>query len=113
MSRKNSKNTGGIVYSTSADFKPETENEESISVHPAQQFLKVRLDKKLRGGKTVTLIENLQMSEQDIEDMSRQLKTHCGGGGSAKNREIIIQGDHREKIVQWLIKKGFTKTKKV
>lgn len=112
MNRKNSKNTGGIVYSTSADFKPEVE-EENISVDPAQQHLKVRLDRKQRGGKTVTLIEGLQMSEQEIENMSRQLKTHCGGGGSAKNGEIIIQGDHREKIVQWLIKNGFTKAKKV
>ena len=113
MSKKNSKNTGGIVYSTSADFKPEIEEEENISVDPSQQHLKVRLDRKQRGGKTVTLIEGLRMSEVEIEDMSRQLKTYCGGGGSAKNGEIIIQGDHREKIVQWLIKKGFTKTKKI
>lgn len=113
MSRKKSKNSSSIVYSTSDDFKPEMEEEEFISVDPGQQLLKVRLDKKQRGGKTVTLIEGLQMSDQKLEDMSRQLKTHCGGGGSAKNREIIIQGDHRDKIVQWLIKKGFSKAKKV
>lgn len=113
MSRKNSRNSSGIVYSTSEDFKPEMEEEEIKSVDPGQQLLKVRLDKKQRGGKTVTLIEGLQMSDQEIEDMSRQLKTHCGGGGSAKNREIIIQGDHRDKIVQWLIKKGFSKARKI
>ena len=113
MNQKKSRNSGGIVYSTSNDFKPEIEEEENISVNPGQQLLKVRLDKKQRGGKTVTLIEGLQMSDVDLENLSRQLKTHCGGGGSAKNGEIIIQGDHRDKIVQWLIKKGFLKTRKI
>ena len=113
MSRKKSRNTGGIVYSTSDDFKPEIEEEEMESLNPGQQLLKVRLDKKQRGGKTVTLIEGLQTSDQEIEEMSRQLKTHCGGGGSAKNGEIIIQGDHRDKIVQWLLKKGFSKARKI
>ena len=113
MSRKNIRNSSGIVYSTSNDFKPEIEDEERESLDPAQQLLKVRLDKKQRGGKIVTLIEGLQMSDQEIEDMSRQLKTHCGGGGSAKNGEIIIQGDHRDKIVQWLHKKGFSKARKI
>ena len=113
MSRKNSRNSSGIVYSTSDDFKPEMEKEEMESLDPRHQLLKVRLDKKHRGGKTVTLIEGLQLSDQEIEDMSRQLKTHCGGGGSAKDGEILIQGDHRDKIVQWLIKKGFTKARKI
>lgn len=113
MNRKNSRNTSGIVYSTSDNFKPELEEEDMESLDPGKQLLKVRLDKKQRGGKTVTLIEGLQMSEQDIEDVARQLKTHCGGGGSAKNGEIIIQGDHRDKIVQWLTKKGFSKAKKI
>ena len=113
MSKKNSRNSGGIVYSTSDDFKPEIEEEEMESLEPGKQLLKVRLDKKQRGGKTVTLIEGLQMNDQEIEDMSRQLKAYCGGGGSAKNGEILIQGDHRDKIVQWLIKKGFSKARKM
>ncbi len=113
MNRKKSRNSSGIVYSTSNDFKPEIEEEEEESLNPGQQLLKVRLDKKQRGGKTVTLIEGLQMSDQEIEEISRQLKTHCGGGGSAKNGEILIQGDHRDKIVQWLIKKGFSKARKI
>ncbi len=113
MNRKKSTNTGGIVYSTSQDFKSEEEEEEIIDLKPGDQVLKVRLDKKQRGGKIVTLIEGLRMSDDAIDDMSRQLKTHCGGGGSAKNGEILIQGDHREKILQWLIRKGFSKSKKV
>ncbi|MEO6683959.1 MAG: translation initiation factor [Ginsengibacter sp.] len=114
MNRKKSKSSGGIVYSTSQDFKlTEEEEQERIIAPPAQQQLKVLLDRKQRGGKVVTLIEGLQLSDSDIDDMARQLKTHCGGGGSAKNGEIIIQGDHRDKIVQWLIKKGFSKTKRV
>lgn len=113
MNKKNSKNNGGIVYSTSGDFKLEEEEEEITDLAPGDQVLKVRLDKKQRGGKIVTLIEGLRMSDNAIEDLSRQLKTHCGGGGSAKNGEILIQGDHREKIVQWLIKNGYSKSKKI
>lgn len=111
MNRKKSTNFGGIVYSTSGDFK--LEEEEVTDLAPGDQVLKVRLDKKQRGGKIVTLIEGLRMSDNAIEDLSRQLKTYCGGGGSAKNGEILIQGDHREKIVQWLIKKGYSKSKKI
>ena len=113
MNNKKSTNTGGIVYSTSQDFKVEEEEEEMIELKPGEQILKVRLDKKQRGGKIVTLIEGLRMSDESIEGISRQLKTHCGGGGSAKNGEILIQGDHRDKIVQWLLKKGYAKSKKV
>lgn len=113
MNRKKSTNSGGIVYSTSRDFKIEEEEEEITDLKPGEQVLKVRLDKKQRSGKIVTLIEGLRMSDEAIEDLSRQLKTYCGGGGSAKNGEILIQGDHRDKIVQWLIKKGFSRSKKV
>ena len=113
MIRKKSKSNGGIVYSTSQDFKLEVDKKDTIDVKPGEQVPKVRLDKKQRGGKIVTLIEGLIMSEDAIEDLSRQLKTHCGGGGSAKNGEILIQGDHRDKIVQWLIKKGYSRSKKV
>ncbi len=113
MNKKKSTNSGGIVYSTSLDFKLEEEEQEIKDLAPSEQILKVRLDKKQRGGKIVTLIEGLHMSDDAIEDLSRQLKTHCGGGGSSKNGEILIQGDHREKIVQWLIKKGYSKSKKI
>ena len=106
-------NNYGIVYSTSSDFNLEKEEEEINNIAPTEQLLKIRLDKKQRAGKIVTLVEGLRMNDEAVEDLSRQLKTHCGGGGSAKNREILIQGDHRDKILQWLLKKGFSKSKKV
>ena len=113
MAKKKIFNTGGIVYSTSEDYTAPTEEEEMISTPFNQQRPTIKLDKKHRGGKTVTLIEGLQMSSKDLEDFSKQLKTFCGGGGSAKNGEIIIQGDHREKVLQWFLKKGFTHSRKL
>lgn len=102
----------GIVYSTDANLKVEEKREEeTLPIH--EQILKVRLDAKHRGGKVVTLIEGFSGTEDDLERLGRQLKFFCATGGSVKNYEIIIQGDHREKIFQWLIKAGFSKTKKL
>lgn len=101
-----------IVYSTDTNFKPEEKTiEETLPVH--EQLLKVRLDAKHRGGKLVTLIEGFSGSETDLEKLGKQLKSFCATGGSVKNGEIIIQGDNREKILQWLIKEGYRKTKKL
>jgi translation initiation factor 1 len=113
MAKKKIFNTGGIVYSTSGSYKAPTEEEEIISIPFNQQRPTIKLDKKHRGGKTVTLIEGLQMNYEDLEDFSKQLKTFCGGGGSAKNGEIIIQGDHRDKVLQWFLKKGFSQSRKI
>ena len=104
MSKKKINTSGGIIYSTSSDFKIE-ENEDSLESLPKnQQPLKVILDKKHRAGKVVTIIYGFQMADVDIETVSRQLKTSCGSGGSVKDNEIIIQGDHRDKVLQWFIK---------
>lgn len=101
-----------IVYSTDTNFKPEEKTtEETLPVH--EQLLKVRLDAKHRGGKLVTLIEGFSGSETDLEKLGKQLKSFCATGGSVKNGEIIIQGDNREKILQWLIKEGYRKSKKL
>jgi Translation initiation factor 1 (eIF-1/SUI1) and related proteins len=113
MATKKNTNTGGIVYSTDADFNFSNQKNDVESLPPAEQLLKIKLDKKHRGGKVVTLIDGFSMNEEEIEILSKQLKTFCGAGGSAKDFEIIIQGDHRDKILQWLIKKGFLKAKKV
>lgn len=111
MAKKKSTNQGGIVYSTASDFKISDEEYPEKSLPPAMQLLKIKLDKKHRGGKVVTLVDGFAMKEDDIEDLSKQLKAFCGSGGSARNYVIIIQGDHRDKILQWLIKKGFIKSK--
>ncbi len=102
----------GIVYSTDPDLKIEIEEEEHETLQAKEQLLIVRLDTKHRGGKMVTLIEGFYGNEADLEKLGKQLKSYCGTGGSVKNDEIIIQGDHREKIVQWLQKAGYLKSKR-
>lgn len=113
MSKKKDNYKGGLVYSTEPNFKFDAEEREEFNLPPEAQQLKVKLDKKNRGGKIVTLVEGFSMDEESIESLVKKLKTFCGSGGSSKNGEIIIQGDHRDKIIQWLIKNGFTKSKKI
>ena len=114
MSKKQKPDTRGFVYSTDRNFsfQPE-ENEERETLLPAQQKLKIRLETKHRGGKTVTLIEGFIGKEEDLEDLGKKLKNYCGTGGSAKDGEIIIQGDQREKVLQWFQKNGYSNAKRV
>ena len=103
----------GLVYSTDPNFKIEEDiKEEERSLLPAEQKIKIRLDKKHRGGKVVTLIENFIGTNADKEDIGKKLKTVCGTGGSVKNGEILVQGDNRDKVLQWLLKNGFKNSKK-
>lgn len=113
MAKKKLYNTGSIVYSTATDFKVPDEKAPVESLSPGEQSLKIVLDKKHRGGKIVSLITGFSVTDNEIELLAKQLKTFCGSGGSAKEGEIIIQGDHREKILQWLVKKGYSKTRKI
>jgi translation initiation factor 1 len=112
MSNKNKNPFSGIVFSTNPDFKAEEENEEVETLPPAQQKLRVVLETKHRGGKAATIIDFFVGKTEDLEVLGKQLKNLCGTGGSVKDGVAIIQGDHREKIVQWLIKQGYTQTKK-
>ena len=80
---------------------------------PKQQRLKVRLDTKHRSGKAVSLVEGFAGTADDLEDLGRKLKTHCGTGGSVKDGQIIVQGDQRDKITQYLLKNGYASTKRI
>ena len=113
MNKKNKPDSRGFVYSTDPDFKFEEERSSNETLVPAQQKLKVRLDTKHRAGKAVTLVTGFIGKEEDLEDLGKKLKSYCGTGGSAKDGEIIIQGDQREKVMQWLAKNGYKQVKKI
>ncbi len=114
MSKKNKSDSNGFVFSTDPNFKFEQETEEvKETLQPGQQKLKIRLDTKKRAGKAVTLVEQFIGKEEDLEELEKKLKNFCGTGGSVKDRQIIIQGDQREKILQWLIKNGYKNSKKI
>ena len=114
MSKKKIQSLGGLVYSTDPDFKlPEDDHKEQETIIPAQQQLRIRLDTKHRAGKVVTLVENFIGTTADKEEHGKKLKTFCGTGGSVKDDEIIIQGDNRDKVLQWLHKNGYKAAKRI
>ena len=105
---------GGLVYSTDPDFKlPSDSFDEQETIEQSQQRLKIRLDTKHRAGKAVTLVEGFIGNTPDLEELGKKLKSFCGTGGSVKDGEIIVQGDNREKILQWLQKNGYKLAKKI
>ena len=105
---KRDKRRSGVVYSTNEDFNYQYDGElEQETLPPSEQNLKVMLDKKSRGGKQVTLVAGFVGTEEDLRDLGKFLKSKCGAGGSAKNGEILIQGDFRDKVLQMLQKEGY------
>ena len=113
MSKKNKPDSKGFVYSTDPDFQFVHESENAETLPPSQQMLKVRLDTRHRAGKAVTLIEGFVGKEEDLHELEKKSKSFCGTGGSSKDGQIIIQGDQREKVMQWLTKNGYNNTKKI
>lgn len=101
-----------IVYSTNPDFNYETNEEDSCeTLDKKQQKLRVSIEKKGRGGKTVTLITGFIGKEEDLKELEKLLKTKCGVGGSAKDGEIIIQGEFKQRIIELLKAEGYSQTK--
>ena len=108
MSKKKDKNRDGVVYSTDENFTYNYLDENEAETLPAsQQDLRVMLDKKSRGGKQVTLITGFVGTDDDLKDLAKKLKSQCGVGGSAKDGEILIQGDFRDKVLGILQKEGY------
>ena len=114
MSKKNKPDSRGFIYSTDPNFRFENEEQqEQTTLQPSQQKLRIRLDTKRRSGKAVTLIQGFAGISSDVEQLGKTLKNYCGTGGSVKDFEIIIQGDQRDKVLQWLLKNGYTQSKKI
>jgi translation initiation factor 1 len=98
----------GVVFSTNPDYEYENDKEEKQETLPAnQQDLRVSLDRKKRKGKSVTLITGFTGTEEDLKTLGKTLKTKCGVGGTAKDGEILIQGDFRKKIIEILKDIGY------
>ena len=113
MNKQQSKNRVNIVYSTNPDFQYQYDGpEEQETLAPAQQNLRIMLDKKNRSGKSVTLVTGFVGTQDNLTDLAKELKSKCGVGGSAKDGEILVQGDFRDKVLQLLLQKGY-KAKKI
>ncbi|MFP5470209.1 MAG: translation initiation factor [Bacteroidia bacterium] len=107
MSKKD-KNRINVVYSTNPNFGYSYDDEQKQNTLPNnKQHLKIMLDKKQRAGKAVTLIQGFVGTSEDLNTLAKQLKSKCGVGGTAKDGEILIQGDFREKIIDLLTKEGY------
>ena len=114
MSKKNKPDARGFVFSTDPSFRFEEEDQAATeTLAPNQQKLRIRLDTKQRAGKAVTLVTGFIGKEEDLEVLGKQVKNFCGTGGSVKDGEAIIQGDQRDKVLQWLLKNGFVNAKKI
>jgi translation initiation factor 1 len=111
MSKKN-KNLVNVVYSTNPNFQYQQDEQEENATLPNQhQKLYISLDKKQRAGKEVTLIEGFVGTEDDLKELGKIIKSKCGVGGSVKDGEILIQGSFKDKILDLLLKAGYSQTK--
>ena len=105
---KSKKERVNIVYSTNQDFDYDYDEEEELeTLEPGEQDLRVQIDRKNRKGKEATLVTGFVGTEEDLKDLGKTLKSKCGVGGTAKDGEILIQGNHKEKIFNLLVDMGY------
>ena len=103
-----------IVYSTNPDYNYEmNDDEEQATLPPEQQLLRVHLDRNNRRGKDVTLVTGFVGTDNNLKELGKLLKSKCGVGGSAKDGEIIVQGDFKQRVIDLLKAEGYTQTKPV
>ncbi len=103
---KNKRNTSGMVFSTNPDYKFESEDYENETLANEKQNFKIWLDRK-GGGKVVSRIEGFIGKEEDLINLKKKIQNNCGAGGSTKDGEVLIQGDHRDKILAFLLKENY------
>ena len=104
---KNKKQREGVVYSTDPDFTYNFEGDEEVeTLAPQQQNLKIWLDRK-GGNKVVSRVDGIIAKDDDLQVLKKKLQNLCGSGGTAKDGEVLIQGDHRDKILAFLLKEGY------
>ncbi len=112
MKKNDWKDRLNIVYSTNPDFRYDdgTEEEEE-TIERSRQKLRVAIEKKGRGGKTVTVVSGFIGKEDDLKELGKMLKTKCGVGGSVKDGEILIQGEFKQRVVDLLKSEGYSQTR--
>jgi translation initiation factor 1 len=103
---KKTKNQGGVVYSTNPDYEYESFDSETETLSNDKQNFKIWLDRK-GGGKVVSRVEGFIGTDDDLQSLKKKLQNTCGSGGAAKDGEVLIQGDHRDKILAFLLKEGY------
>jgi translation initiation factor 1 len=100
------KSKGGVVYSTNPDYVFDNGEEEIETLENGKQELKIWLDRK-GGGKVVSRVAGYIGKESDLQSLKKKLQGLCGTGGSAGEGEVLIQGDHRDKLLAYLVKEGY------
>jgi translation initiation factor 1 len=107
-----SKKSGGLVYSTDPDFRPHDGSDEPAeALAPERQVLRIWLD-RVKGGKEATVVKGFVGPDEQLAELARQLKNKCATGGNAKDGVIILQGDHRDKVLKLLGELGYKNVKK-
>jgi translation initiation factor 1 len=102
---------GGFVFSTNPDFQLNQEEDTTETLAPEKQILRIWLE-RVKGGKEATVIKGFIGTDDDIEALAKLLKNKCASGGNAKDGIILVQGDHRDKVLALLLAQGYKNTKK-